>query len=103
MSTLKGFAESLGLVNAIVKKHGSTQWTYATDRTAPDHILVSKKLVDDVQAVGVWQGRNVCDSDHRPMAIKIHTDGWLRIPTEEVRATAPQRKHIPQVTIAFEE
>ena len=96
-SSLNGFAESLGLVNAVEARHGKLFWTYAPAATAIDHVLVSKQLATSggVVAAGVWQGAQLNNSDHRMVAVQLDVTPWLKLTMAKARLTKPPRKAHP--------
>ena len=74
------------------QRHGRLYWTYATQRTTPDHILVSSTLEHAVQRVGVWQRKQVNDSDHRLMSVELNVSAWLMLERMSIRLIRPKRK-----------
>ena len=74
---LEGWAATLQL-GQVARERGLGQlptWSKTEDKGAvvsePDHVFVSKALLGSVKAVGVYTGRQVNGSDHRPLVLEI--------------------------------
>ena len=85
-TAMRDLAGSLGLVNLMQERHGRLfpTWYKSWDgvvKTSIDHVLVSKELVGEgvVRSIGVWKGRQLNGSDHRPIVIEMDIHRLLGI------------------------
>ena len=95
--SLGGFADSLGMVNAVQARHGEQYWTFAPQGTVIDHVLVSGHLasVGGIRAEGVWQGMQLNNSDHRAVGVVIDVEPWLKYTVRWARLGKPHRRLLP--------
>ena len=104
LTSLESFAEALRLGNAMEERHGNLiptrfeLWKGKMRSSTPDHILVSewvmKRDKDNVMRIGVLQGEELNDSDHRQLLVELDCQVLLGLDEEGCKEPAPLPKRV---------
>ena len=102
LKSLESFAEALRLGNAMEVRHGSLLSTrYETWRgkmmsSTPDHIIMSEWVLkrDKAMMIGVLQGEELNDLDHRQLLVELDCEVLLGLDEEGCKEPAPLPKWV---------
>ena len=102
LKSLESFAEALRLGNAMEVRHGSLLptrfelWRGKMRSSTPDHILMSEGVMkrDKDMRIGVMQGEEINDSDHRQLLVELDCQVLLGLDEEGCKEPAPLPKWV---------